>query len=335
MTQHDCLIGFIKLGEYLRTISKKELEQISEAAYIENRWFSASNIEQAIGGLGYILKADDLKMWMNNYQIPVSLPKTIGIVMAGNIPLVGFHDLLCVLLAGHRAAIKASSQDSTLIKFVLSKLTSIDERFEGRFDIVERLKEIDAVVATGSDNTARYFEYYFGKYPNIIRKNRISVAVLDGTESNEDLHQLGHDVFDYFGLGCRNVSKILLPENYELPHLLDQWKDYESVLDNQKYRNNYDYNKSILLVNQEKHLDTGFSLLQQSTALVSPISVTYYQRYDEQDQLNEYLSQNSSKIQCIVSNDKKDGFVPFGKAQLPELWDYADNVDTLAFLEKL
>jgi hypothetical protein len=243
--------------------------------------------------------------------------------MAGNIPLVGFHDLLCVLISGHRLSAKLSSQDSVLMRYVVEKLVAIEPRFKDYISFVERMNDADAVIATGSDNTARYFEYYFRNIPHIIRKNRSSCAILRGTETNEQLIALGKDVFSYFGLGCRNVSKLFVPKDYDFKRLLDLWQPYHDVFNHHKYVNNYDYNKSILLVNRTPHLDNGFVLITENKALVSPISVVYYE-VGEPDP-------SSDKIQCVVSAEH----VPFGKTQEPELTDYADRVDTLKFLTAL
>jgi hypothetical protein len=180
------------------------------------------------------------------------------------------------------------------------------------------------VIATGSDNTARYFEYYFRTKPHIIRKNRSSIAVLTGNETDDQLIALGKDVFSYFGLGCRNVSKLVVPEGYDFTRPLRLWEVYHDVSNHHKYVNNYDYNKSILLINGTHHFDNGFALLTPNEALVSPISVLYYATSAD-------LA--SDKIQCIVGSGAN--YIPFGTTQEPTLTDYADNVDTLKFLTGL
>ncbi|MFY0687091.1 MAG: acyl-CoA reductase [Cyclobacteriaceae bacterium] len=320
--------AFSKLGTKLSSISEDAFEHLSTQAFNSNRWFTSASVKNAFDGLSYMLEHEKLKSWLSNYDIQTLQSKQVGIVMAGNIPLVGFHDLLCVLMSGHHAVVKTSSQDAILPKQVIEWLIEIEPEFSQHISVIERLENIEAVIATGSDNTARYFEYYFGKYPNIIRKNRTSVAVLNGKETDEQLLELAKDIFDYYGLGCRNVSKLLIPEGYDIKHLLDVWQPYALMLDNNKYRNNYDYNKSILLINGVDHLDTGYSLLQESDQLVSPISITYYQSFSSESELKSILDRNQDKIQCIVGNDH----IPFGKAQLPDVWEYADNVDTLKFL---
>jgi hypothetical protein len=254
--------------------------------------------------------------------------------MAGNIPLVGFHDLLCVLISGHMAQIKLSSKDSKLPSYIIKHLLWLEPGFEKNISVTEgKLHDFDAVIATGSDNSARYFHQYFGKYPNIIRKNRTSVAVLSGNESTQELSQLGEDVFSYFGLGCRNVSKIYAPVGYDFTLLLDAWQGFHDIIHHHKYSNNYDYQKSILLVNRLPFLDNGFVLLQENERLVSPISVVYTESYTTPKNLHEKLSAIREKIQCITGNG--DSFIPFGQAQYPSLGDYADQIDTLKFLSEL
>ena len=262
--------------------------------------------------------------------------KRIGVVMAGNIPLVGFHDFLTVLISGHTVWAKLSTQDSFLLKYIAGLLTEIEPRFQDQIVWVDKLKEADAIIATGSDNTSRYFEYYFAKYPHIIRKNRTGVGILRGEESHTSLRSLGQDVFQYFGLGCRNVSKLWVPLDYDFVPMIEAWEDYQDVLLHHKYHNNYDYNKSIHLVNGDPFLDTGFAMLKESTALVSPISMVFYETYRNTDELEKAVAAQRSKIQCVVS---EEGWfpdsIPFGRAQQPELWDYADGVDTLAFVNGL
>lgn len=322
---------FARLGERLKNLTKDEMQGLSAAAGNENAWFTQDSVENALIGVSRFLNEATLTTWTEKYQIDARAPKKVGIITAGNIPLVGFHDLLSVLISGHYLLIKPSSDDSVLIKFVLNELVAIVPEMASHFEIVERLNMADAFIATGSDNSARYFKYYFKDKPNIIRANRTSVAVLSGEETVDQVKSLGNDIFQYYGLGCRNVSKLLVPANYDFTAFLDALQEFSEVGNHHKYRNNYDYNKSIYLVNREPHLDTEFMLLRESEDLVSPISVLYYQYYADQNELNQLLKSNESKIQCIVG----DGYVPFGAAQSPEVWDYADGVDTLDFLQKL
>lgn len=320
--------AFIQLGDKINSLTADELLRIAATARTENAWFDAANTIRSIEGIKHILLKESLEEWVSRYDLQIEVPKIIGIVMAGNIPLVGFHDLLCVLLSGNFAAIKTSSQDSVLVKWILAMLLEIAPAFKKSLEIRDRLTNVDAVIATGSDNTARYFEYYFKNVPHIIRKNRSSIAVLTGDESEEDLKNLGRDIFWYYGLGCRNVSKLIIPKGYHADTFFEAIQEYEEVGNHHKYRNNYDYNKSIYLVNGEKHLDNGFLLWRASDQLVSPISVIYVQEFENEREVKNYLTSNEAKIQCIVGNDH----IPFGQAQLPNAWDYADNVDTLDFL---
>lgn len=278
-----------------------------------------------------MLQPEKLTKWLKAYECNPDVPKMVGVIMAGNIPLVGFHDLMCVLLSGHFAVIKPSSQDDFLTRTIIAWLLEIEPKFKKDLEIRDRLNNVDALIATGSDNTARYFEYYFKDHPKIIRKNRTSVGVLDGGESTEELHALGRDLFWYFGLGCRNISKLLVPKDYDPKHFFESIESYSAIGDHYKYRNNYDYHKSILLVNGTKHLDNGFLLWKPTQDLVSPISILHVEEYVDEDQLNAILDSYSEKLQCVVG---KLG-IPFGQAQLPEPWDYPDNVDTMRFLGDL
>jgi hypothetical protein len=316
--------AFARLGNVLHSIEEAERNILYRQALNYNAWFTPKQCDLALTGVSKFLVKDKLARWAGSYDLSENQRK-VGVVMAGNIPLVGFHDLLCVLISGHRLAAKLSSQDSVLMRYVVEQLVKIEPRFREQMSFVERMNDAGAVIATGSDNTARYFEYYFRNIPHIIRKNRSSCAVLSGDETDEQLIALGKDVFSYFGLGCRNVSKLFVPEGYHFTRLLSLWQRYEDVFNHHKYVNNYDYNKSILLVNRTPHLDNGFVLLTEGEALVSPISVVYSE-YGRPDP-------NSEKIQCIVGSG--NSYVPFGKTQEPELTDYADRVDTLKFLTAL
>ncbi|MFO7259145.1 MAG: acyl-CoA reductase [Bacteroidota bacterium] len=332
MNFEERLRAFVLLGQRLTSIDSITLNSLYDRAGNQNPWFTSANVTTALTGVSRILRESDLRQWLSSYAIDRErAPKTIGLVLAGNIPLVGFHDILAVLITGNIALIKLSSKDSVLIEFVLQQLTDIEPRFGDRFSFTEQLKNFDAVIATGSDNTSRYFEYYFGKYPSIIRKNRTSCAILTGKETDQELDKLASDVFTYFGLGCRNVSKLWVPENYDFPALLDQWKKYEEIIQHHKYANNYDYQKAIALVNKTPFLDNGIVLLMETDKIVSPVSVLYYQYYQNENDLNEKLALVSDKIQCIVGS-APPATVPFGQAQFPGPGDYADNVDTVKFL---
>ncbi len=331
MRKEEKIQAFASLGEKISNLSTDELSSLAESARNQNGWFSEENVKNAFEGLTHMLQKDKLSKWLESYDAVPETPRIIGLVMAGNIPLVGFHDLLSVLISGHFAAVKPSSDDHFLTKTIIDWITEIEPRFKKNIELRDKLTGIDAVIATGSDNTARYFEYYFNDIPSIIRKNRTSIAILKGSETSEELEDLGQDIFSYFGLGCRNVSKVFTPKGYDLREAFPQFESYSGVVDHHKYRNNYDYHKSIYLVNKTPHLDTGFLLVTSTDELVSPISVLFHQEYDSEENLANILETKKEKIQCIVGKDH----TPFGKAQRPELWDYADNVDTLKFLEKL
>jgi hypothetical protein len=278
------------------------------------------------------LHSNVLLHWLSNYPISEKInPKTIALVLAGNIPLVGFHDILTTLISGNSVQLKLSSKDSVLTQYLLDLLISIEPRFKDRIVIVNKLQGFDGVIATGSDNSARYFEFYFGKYPSIIRKNRTSCAVITGEENSDDLQNLGLDIFSYFGLGCRNVSKLHLPQDYPLTSLFDHWNSFSQIIHHHKYANNYDYQKAILMIDKISFYDNGFVMLTPNDKTVSPISVLYYETYQSPVELREKLRLNAEKIQCIVGKNYP-ATVPFGKTQFPEPDDYADQVDTLKFL---
>ena len=324
--------AFIDLGQRLDNIDKTLFDSIVTKA-AKNPWFSHENLKLSFKGLASYLKGENLEQWINQYKIEEGQPKKIGVVMAGNIPMVGIHDLICILISGQHLVAKLSSQDDVLIPFILDQLIEIEPGFKDSISIVDQLKNIDAVIATGSDNTSRYFDYYFSKYPNIIRKNRTSIAILNGNENQDDLQLLADDIFSYFGLGCRNVSKLFLPQGKKLDEIIPHFEKYSYIHDHTKYHNNYYYNKSILLVNQTEHLDSGYALFQESVSLSSPISVIYYEYYQDIEQLKTMLDPLKDKIQCIVTKmDQIESRIPYGKAQNPELWDYADNIDTMEFL---
>ncbi|HAP64823.1 MAG TPA: acyl-CoA reductase [Cytophagales bacterium] len=337
MTLEKRIEALAAWGYALKNLSETETERLLWQAESHNPWFTAESTRQALTALQTFLDADKLRQWTQGYTFPESDPKQVGIIMAGNIPLVGFHDLLSVLISGHRVLAKVSSQDPMLPKFVLQVLRDIAPELADRVTFAdEPMKTMDAVIATGSNNSARYFDYYFSKYPNIIRKNRTSIAVLNGQESAEELQALGQDVFQYFGLGCRNVSKLFVPSGYNFTPLLDTWQVYQPIINHSKYSNNYDYHKSILLVNQTPHLDTGFLMLMKEQALVSPTSIVYYEEYEDTYPLAERLAAEDVNIQCLVGKGlDHPRAVGFGQSQTPQLWDYADGVDTLDFLAKL
>lgn len=327
--------AFHQLGQVLRSLPPEKLEQWCLLAKADNAWFTAENVKLAIDGIASFLHTNTLTTWTSKYSLNTLKPKTVGTIMAGNIPLVGFHDFLSVLISGHNLLMKVSSKDSKLFGLVMEELIALEPSFKDGIRIVDGpMKGFDAVIATGSDNSARYFDYYFNKYPNIIRKNRTSCAVLTGKETVAEMQALGKDVFSYFGLGCRNVSKLFVPAEYNFEPLLNNWSAFSGITDHHKFNNNYDYQKAILLVNQQPHLDTGYALLCESEKFVSPISVLFYEVYKTEDDIINKLIANRAKLQCIVGKEEYCT-VPFGKTQHPAVWDYADDVDTLAFLSSL
>ena len=333
MKMEERIIAFSALGTLIKQLNEDEFQSLADEVRRENPWFTEDNIRMAVSGIAKFLNKEKLQTWISNYTFN-NPSKKVALIMAGNIPMVGFHDLLSVLISGHHAVIKLSSKDSVLIKFLVRKLIDIEPQFENKIEFAERLKDFDAVIATGSDNSARYFDYYFGKYPNIIRKNRTSIGVLTGSESDEELTSLGTDVFSYFGLGCRNVSKLFVPTGYDLGKIYRSWEVYHDIVHHHKYCNNYDYQKSILLVNTSPFLDNGFAILQESEKMVSPISIVYYEYYNTPSELIERLNLLKEKTQCIVGNSEWSN-IKFGQSQFPDVGDYADQIDTLNFLSNL
>nr|WP_297788025.1 acyl-CoA reductase [uncultured Allomuricauda sp.] len=337
--------AFVKLGKYLTDFCDKwysgdsevdsEFKETIARAGHHNGWFTEDNILFSLQQWGDLLTAQNITDWLYNYSFNSdSKPKTIGIVMAGNIPLVGFHDFLSVLLSGNKVLAKLSSNDKVLLPYISNYLIEQEPSLVDKIEFTEdKLENFDAVIATGSNNTSRYFEYYFGKKPNIIRKNRNSVAVLTGNENEEELKALGEDIFRYYGLGCRNVSKIFVPKNYDFDSLFNALYHYKDIIHQHKYANNYDYNKAVYLMSEFKILDNGFLILKEDEALTSPISALFYSFYDDESSLRNKLQEMDEQIQCVVSNQDND--VNFGDTQKPSLNDYADGIDTMEFLLKL
>jgi hypothetical protein len=330
--------AFVRLGERLLSLEEEEKNSLFLSAQNQNAWFTFRSLEQAMVGIRLLLSEEALTKWVSAYPMTdPEMPKSIGLLMAGNIPAVGFHDLLAVLISGNIACVKLSSTDAVLLLWLINELRTIEPRFAERIQVEEMLKNKEAYIATGSNNSARYFNYYFGKFPHVIRANRSSVAVLSGQETEQDLAALGKDIFDYFGLGCRNVSKVFVKDTAQLTLLLDALSSHAEVASHHKYLNNYEYNKSIYLVNREPHLDNGFLLLRESTELVSPIGVLFYEVYADETGLAARLAALDSQIQCIVGDSAHSSLarIPFGNTQCPAPWDYADGVDTLEFLLSL
>lgn len=322
----------VRLGEYMQNGSN-EFSVIKEKAHNENPWFIPEFIDLAIKNIcTNFLQKDKLEEWAESYNLPGENndPKTVGIVMAGNIPLVGFHDFLCVFITGHHAFIKPSSKDVVLIKHLVEKLYEWEANVQNLVSFAEIIKGCHAYIATGSNNSGRYFEYYFGKYPSIIRKNRTSVAVLDGTETKETLEKLTDDIQLYFGLGCRNVTKLFIPQGYDFMNFLSALKKYDHLMEFHKYKHNYDYNLALLIMNNKFYMTDGSLILTENDPVFSPVSQVNYSFYHNIHELIKTLEKNTD-IQCIVANDG----IPFGKAQSPLLTDYADGIDTIKFLSTL
>ena len=305
------------------------------AAKIHNGWFEEAQVRRAITSWSNHLMIDELTNWSSKYP-EVKAPKVIGLIMAGNIPLVGFHDFVSVLVSGNKALVKLSTDDKILMAVIVKILIHLNSDFENHIEFTEgRLFKFDAIIATGSNNTARYFDHYFGKYPHIIRKNRNSIAVLNGSETSEELSALGDDIFAYFGLGCRNVSKIYVPKGYNFDLLFESLYSYKDIVNNKKYANNVDYYRALFLMGGNKMLENGFLLIREDVLLASPISMLHYEYYDDLEVLKEELIEKESQIQCIVSKENIPQSFNLGEAQCPNLSDYSDGVDTMKFLTSL
>ena len=346
MNIEERIKSFALLGETLRESLNKNfdvsagngrdhslLESVIDAQVNNNPWFTSENVRRAIASIADELTKENLIKWTSAYNDINNerKPLRVAVIMAGNIPLVGFHDFLSVLITGNNLVAKTSSKDSELLLVITSILCKINPEFSERIEFTESsLSDFDAVIATGSDNSSRYFDYYFGKYPNIIRKNRNSIAILEGDETDEDINRLGTDIFSYFGLGCRNVSKIYIPEGFDLQKLSKNWDSFRDIIRHSKYSNNYDFNKAVYIVNKENFHDTGYLLLKEDIRISSPVSVLYFEYFRSQDAVKQVPELLKKKIQCVVGKH----YIPFGQAQCPNLWDYADGIDTIEFLLK-
>ena len=321
-----------RLGKHMLS-DDESWQQAKQLAGIRNSWFIPEFVDLAVKNMArHFLDPNLLLQWAQTYELPLinSKEKKIGIAMAGNIPLVGFHDFLCVFLTGHAAAIKPSSKDEVLIRHIVGKLCEWQTGSGSFLLFADMLKGCDAYIATGSNISAGYFDYYFSRYPHIIRRNRTSVAILSGKESSEELVRLADDVFQFFGLGCRNVTKLYVPMDYDFNPMLTTFKKYNYLADHHKYKSNYDYNLAINLLNKNEFMSTESLLLVENPSFFSPISQLNFEKYEHAENLRASLSGNE-EIQCIVSESS----VEFGKAQSPSLCDYADGVDTIRFLTNL
>lgn len=352
MLQIEIKNNFVELGKFLSQFSLENNQQNEQVKYNDlffnsfvdlialsqshNNWFTPENVHFSISSWSDALTENNLNQWLSAYNFIEKEPKNVGLILAGNIPLVGFHDFLSVLISGNNVLVKTSSKDDYLIKFLAKYLISLDNRFNEKITFVEgKLENYDAVIATGSNNTARYFEYYFKNKPSIIRKSRNSVAVLTGKETSEEMTLLSEDVFRYFGLGCRNVSKIFVPKNYNFDAFFNGMYAQKDVIYYEKYANNYDYNKAVFLMSNFQLLDNEFLTIKEDTSHASPISSVFYEYYEDVNEVKARIQQDAEMIQCVVSNGIIENSVYFGNTQKPNLWDYADNVDTLDFLNNL
>lgn len=352
MLQIEIKSSFVELGNFLRQFSEEgnvkaasvlqndlffdDFASLIVLSQSHNGWFTPEQVKFSVQSWAKALTEDNLNQWLSNYDFSKIEPKKVGLVLAGNIPLVGFHDFISVLISGHDVLVKTSSNDQHLLKFLAKYLIAIQPELNSKITFVEgKLEGFDAVIATGSNNTARYFEYYFKDKPSIIRKNRNSVAVLDGTETFEDLVGLGEDIFRYFGLGCRNVSKLFVPKDYNFDNFFKAMYEYRDVIKYEKYANNYDYNKAVFLMSNFQLLDNEFLTIKEDTSYASPISSVFYEFYESLEEITTRLNTDSEQIQCVVSKNLIPNSVAFGQTQQPNLWDYADNVDTLVFLNNL
>jgi hypothetical protein len=345
LNKEQRIAAFVELGHFLQNSVQQYLSEpesipafkaLLEEARTYNGWFDEINVLRAFSGIIAMLEEKGLRNISAELPLDNKVNKTVALICAGNIPMVGFHDMLMVLLSGHTMLAKLSSDDKILPKFLMDALVKIEPKFAEQIKYADgKLENLQAVIATGSNNSSRYFEYYFSKYPHIIRKNRQSVAILKGNETTEQLALLAKDIFYYFGLGCRNVSQLLVPKDYDFKHFFEGIFSFGDVIQNKKYANNYDYNKAIYLLSSEPILDNNFLLLKQDSTISSPVAVTFHTAYTDLNEAYEFVAQNESKIQCVVGDELAIKHVNFGDAQLPKISDYADNIDTLAFLRNL
>lgn len=334
MKLNDILNALYYTGKVLGDRSDAELVLAMHKAYTANQWFTPENIGLAVDYWSKKLTPESLQQWIDREQITDNPhPKTVGIIAAGNIPLVGLHDIISVLITGNKVVVKPSSEDEELIKFFADTLIQADAEMAGYIQTAERIEKLDAVIATGSNNTARYFEYYFGKYPNVIRKNRNSIAVLTGNESPETMTKIAGDITGYFGKGCRNVTQVWLPKGFDIVKFIDNTLPYGDLINHNKYANNYVYHRALLLMNMDAHLDNGFMLFREDEKIYAPIGTVNYAFYDHLDDMKAFVAEHAEEIQCVVSEADLGNVIAPGETQNPALWDYADGVNTIEFLK--
>ena len=313
-----------------------KLDKAIDLAYKYNTWFTEDSVKKALNEWSKQLNYNSLKNWTDQYKIEDKSEKKIAIIMAGNLPLVGFHDLLCGLILNFNCIVKLSSDDKILIPFIVDYLDSVVPGIKNKVEFTTNpIKDFNGVIATGSNSSFKYFEYYFGSYPNVLRKTRHSIAVLDGNESEEDLKNLGNDIFTYFGMGCRSVSKLLVPKGYDFDLLFNALFKFKDIINHNKYVNNYDYNKAVYLMSEQKFIENGFVILKEDEKLGSPIGCLFFEYYENSKDLNTYISNIKDSLQCVVSNLNIPNSTSFGSSQKPKIDDYADNINTLDFLLKI
>lgn len=349
MQLQERINAFVKLGDFLRQFSNKNIQKADnieqndlffdgfkhqlKLAKEYNGWFTEENIQFSLKSWSDALTLSNLNTWLKPYGKEGVNSKQVAIIMAGNIPLVGFHDFLSVLISGHKVLIKQSSNDNHLLPYIAKYLEYVAPNFKEKITFTQgKIEGFDAVIATGSNNTARYFEYYFKGKPSIIRNNRNSIAVLTGNETPQDLKNLSEDIFRYYGLGCRNVSKIYVPKGYSFDAFFESIYHWHPIVEKAKYANNYDYNKAVYLMSEFDMLENGFFMIKEDESFASPIATLFYEYYEDISKLKESLTTEKEKIQCIVSDGFIENEVAFGATQKPQLWDYADDVDSIEFL---
>jgi len=356
MLQSHKIKSLVELGKFIgqfsesssqkdKTVLHNDLffdafENLIRLSQSHNGWYTPEQVYFALQAWSEALTEANLNSWLSPYNLPFDCAqgntKNVGIILAGNIPLVGFHDFISVLISGHTVLVKTSSNDQHLLPFLANYLMAVAPTLKKNITFIGgKLENFDAIIATGSNNTARYFEFYFKDKPSIIRKSRNSVAVLNGRETKAQLTALGEDIFRFFGLGCRNVSKLFVPKGYDFTAFFEAIFEFQDVIHYEKYANNYDYNKAVFLMSNFKLLDNGFLVIKEDSSYASPISSVFYEFYDNLESLQLRLNNDQDLIQCVVSNDLIANSLPFGTTQKPALWDYADDVDTIDFLKNL
>ena len=332
----DRINAFVALGQYLQNLSPDDVERLSRIAHSKNAWFTPSNVRFALKTWGDLLQEPSLKQWLSQYPIPEEqpVPKKVGLVMPGNIPLEGYHDILCALMSGHQLHVKLNASD-ILPQAISQKLLEIEPRFSDYLIFSELLKGMDAYIATANESSAQSLENYFRHKPHLVRRKRSSCAVLSGKETEDELKGLGRDMLQYWGLGRRSVRKLFVPKGYNFKTFFEAIEPWADVQNHHRWNNNYDYYKSIFLVNAVPHLDNGFLLLKEDADLESPVTVMHYQQYGDVSELEQLIEQHTGQLQCIVGQGDLPATTSFGQAQRPRLWDYNNGIDTLSFLLNL